>query len=455
MALSNASSAHSLPAEASAFLDHAAGAIERILPHVEVGPWSEGPWTNPESVWDSSSRTAIRVTISFGDRSAASGRSRTTLVRRRNVPGVRHAAAQTLDTREYDICKRVALTTSRLMRSQATSWEPPFPQAISGAFDESVVALHLTEYHGFLVPLSETLAALHKLSEQSYENKSLTLGCLVEPVPSGIQEGQAFPRAFLSSKKYKALSDGYHTAYRISSDGTMTDFVDLEKIDSRDLTEKHFYPEWAEPMAKASRSGRCGIALSRQGDILVFEEGTLRFTYRYGKWQYWNHAHLLNLLRDRAKAQRVPVNVLGRVVFAIYRAALDISFRRSGGLFLILNSKKELRQVVRDGDAIRDRKRRPLDRAFDAAVAKHKVQAIPRRVLVELASLDGAVVIANSGELLAYGAILQPTTPGILQGTEGSRTKAAIGGSNNGLAVKVSSDGDITVYYKGSEFIHI
>ena len=452
---SNDSARDSLPSEALAFLDHAAGAIERILPHVEAEAWTEGPWMKPESVWESSSRTGIRTTISVGDGSTAAGHSRTTVVRRRNVPGVRQAAGQTLDMREFDICKRVAFTASRFMQLPPNSWESPFPEAISGAFDESIVAVHLTEYHGFDTSLSPILASLHKLSEQSYENKSLTFGCVVEASTAGPQGAQPFPRAFLSSKKYKALSDGYRTAYWISADGTMTDFVDLERVDPRELTEKHFYPEWAEAMASASRSGRCGIALSRQGDILVFEEGSLRFTYRLGKWQYWNHAHLLNLLRDRAKAQRVRVKVLGRVVFAIYRAALDVSFRRSGGLFLILHSKKALRQVVRDGDAIGDKSRRPVDRDFDAAVAKHKVQALPRPVLVELASLDGALVIANSGELLAYGAILQPMMPGLLHGTEGSRTKAAIGASNYGLAVKVSADGDITVYYRGSEFIHI
>jgi DNA integrity scanning protein DisA with diadenylate cyclase activity len=143
------------------------------------------------------------------------------------------------------------------------------------------------------------------------------------------------------------------------------------------------------------------------------------------------------------------------VVSAIYRAALDVSFRRSGGLFLIIHNRIALGQVVRKGDAIQDNKRRPADRDFDAVLAKHKIQALPRPVFVELASLDGALVIANSGQLLAYGAVLDPRKVGRLRGAEGSRTKAAIGASNYGLAMKVSADGDITVYYKGREFIRM
>ena len=76
-------------------------------------------------------------------------------------------------------------------------------------------------------------------------------------------------------------------------------------------------------------------------------------------------------------------------------------------------------------------------------------------IAVELASLDGAVVLDNSGKILSYGAILQPKKRGRLSGSEGSRTKAAIGASNYGPTVKISADGGIVIYHKGVEFISI
>ena len=78
-----------------------------------------------------------------------------------------------------------------------------------------------------------------------------------------------------------------------------------------------------------------------------------------------------------------------------------------------------------------------------------------RRLTAEVAALDGAVVVNNRGRFLAYGAVLQPRRRGKVAGTEGSRTKAAIGASHYGLAVKVSSDGDITVYHEGKRFISV
>jgi DNA integrity scanning protein DisA with diadenylate cyclase activity len=207
--------------------------------------------------------------------------------------------------------------------------------------------------------------------------------------------------------------------------------VDLETFASRELTGHNYYPVWAERF------------------------GTLRFTHRNDRWQYWNHNHILNLLRDRAKAQKVSAKVVNDVIVSIYLGALDVSFRRSGGLFVVLHNRRKLREIVRIGDAIGDKSRTLADRDFDRVLQGEKIQNLPPMTLVELAALDGAIVVANDGEILAYGAILSPKKAGRLRGTEGSRTKAAIGASNYGLATKISSDGDIDVYYKGKSFMRV
>jgi hypothetical protein len=333
--------------------------------------------------------------------------------------------------------------------------DEPTLTALRGSFDETVIAAHVENHHKLAMPVLKVLASLHTLSEQTYENKALVFGCLLDPELEDAASETVFPEPYLAAKKYKAMSDGFRTAYYVSRNGRVADFVDLDALKGGDRHRQNYYPDWAQPMADASRAGVCGIALTRQGDILVFDEGALRLTYRFGRWRYWNHAHVVNLLRDRARAQRVPRQIVGNVVGSIYRAALDISFRRSGGLFVILHNKAQVREIVQSGDAVDDPDRSQADAEFDVIVKKHKMQSLPRPLAVELASLDGAVVLANSGEILAYGAVLQPKNSGRLHGSEGSRTKAAIGASNYGLAIKVSSDGDITVYFDGMEFFRI
>jgi hypothetical protein len=435
------------------FIEHATGAIQRLLPHVQTSNWSESTWKASGCFWASNKRTEVRIVVAIGEQGSIKARSLTTIVTRRQVSTIKSA---TIDNREKNICELIAKRISDvLLRAPNSKSDDISINAIRDAFDEYVVANHIQEHHGLTMPVTSVLRALHTLSEQSYENKALTFGCILDPASKSGSAATVFPTGFLESKKYKALSDGFRTAYLVSTNGHVSDFVDLEHYGSHPLTEKHYFPDWTEAMAKASRNGRCGISLSRQGDICVFDEGTLRFTYRYGKWQYWNHNHLINLLRDRAKVQRVKPSILGRVVGAIYRAALDVSFRRSGGLFVVLRRRNNLHDIVRLGDAVSDPGRTSADASFDNVMGTKTIQGLMRSVLVELASLDGAVVIENSGQLVAYGSVLQPKKKGKLHGTEGSRTKAAIGASYYGLAVKVSSDGDISVYHEGKEFLRV
>ena len=436
---------------------HTLGAFERILPHVQPLRWIERNWKASRTTWTDENRQEIRVVVAIGEAGDPLGRSLTATVRRRQLPGLGGVAGGTLDTRERDICERITARISHLIERflALPDEDQASTRAVRGSFDEAVVSEHINEHHHLSIKVSSILSSLHTLSEQTYENKALVFGCVLDPDETNHGITPSFPEPFLSTKKYKALSDGFRTAYHVSAEGAVIDFFDLDIIDSPRSSSRHYFPDWAERIARASRENRCGIALTRQGDILIFDEGILRFTYRFGRWRYWNHSHVVNLLRDRARAQRVPQSIVGNVVGSIYRAALDTSFRRSGGLFVILHNQRDIHEIVRAGDAIGDATRNQSDADFDSVVQSHKMQSLSRAVAVEIASLDGAVVLANSGNILAYGAVLQPKKAGKIRGSEGSRTKAAIGASNYGLAVKISSDGDITVYFEGAEFFRI
>jgi len=433
------------------FLEFAAGAIERLLPHVKVSNWTEAKSLTPGATWASSDRKAINVRIS-PDSTSKWGLS--AYAERRQVPTGVGAIARTLDTREHDICDRVAKLVSRVLAGENPSGASSL-DAIQQAFDERVVAEHLQQHHKLTLDVARVLGSVGRLAQQTYENKSLAFGCVLDPRKRTADDGLAFPGHLSVAKKYRALTDGFRTAYLVSTNGRIVELLDLDGQGVDKLRGQHFFPEWSEPIARSSHQGRCGLALTHSGDVLVFDKGSLRFTYRFGAWQYWNHGHLLDLLRSLARVQHVERNRIGKVVAAIYRAALDVSFRRTGALFVVLRNRQHLRSVVRAGDAIGDRERASHDQELDRPLSKKKFHALPRCVAAEIAGLDGAVVLANSGEVLAYGAVLNPHRAGRLRGSEGSRTKAAIGASNYGLAVKVSSDGDISVFAKGKKFLTV
>jgi hypothetical protein len=434
----------------SEFLVHALNSVTRLLPHVETIGWRLGSSTSTEVKWGDATRREMLLCV---DIPVGSGHSVSCTIRRLAVPSGVGAVPRTLHPREREICQSIINRIDECLK-QAPGNDATW-RALQTGFDEAVIAVHLREHHSLALNLHQVFQHLRELAEQTYENKALTFGCIINPDSDTEPDvGAAFPTDFFRWKKYRALSDGYYTAYEISRHGAIDAFEALEqKYESSGAAA--YFPEWARGLAASATGSRIGIALTRHGDVLVLEHGSLSFTYRFGRWQYWNHRHLVDLLQASGRVQRVRPTSISRVARRIYRLALDVSFRRSGGLFVLLRSRRRLGDVVRAADQLDHERRGPIDSQFDQALGVLDVFNIDRPVLVELAALDGAVVIDNSGRLLSYAAVLEPRKRGRVDAAEGSRTKAAIGASNYGLAVKISSDGDITLYTKGTKFFSV
>lgn len=431
------------------FLQYGVEGLTRILTHVETSHWriEKGPAVSSATFRDSN-RRVLNLLLALnvnGSPWRISG-----FLERKRIPGTGVGSiSRTIDLRERNIVEGLLNKLGAILGTPHILTESLL-SALRRTFDEQVVSEHLIAHHKLEVQLGDWFAALRRLAEQTYENKSVAFGCVIHVDDTTAPPEKAdFPNAYLQHKKYRALSDGYRTAYRVSSKGALLGFTELVPAPHG----RRFYPEWCEGLAAQSRSGNVGLALTRQGDIIVLDSGHLTFTYRFGKWQYWNHTHVVDLIRNAARVQHVPPKSLSGIARSIYCAALDVSFRRSGGLFVLLRSPNWMNSLIPMGDAIGDDARDPVDKLFDTGVSSKKVTLLERCLLTEISGLDGAVVLGNNGDILAYGAILEPRKRGRIHRVEGSRTKAAIGASNYGLAVKISSDGEITVYLKGKKLL--
>jgi hypothetical protein len=73
-----------------------------------------------------------------------------------------------------------------------------------GSFDEAVIAEHVESHHHLKMPVSSILSTLHTLSEQTYENKAIVIGCIIDLKVETALGSTRFPEPFLGAKKYKA-----------------------------------------------------------------------------------------------------------------------------------------------------------------------------------------------------------------------------------------------------------
>ena len=418
-----------------------------------VGPWGRSAKSLPTVSTTHKGKAAV-VSIRFRDMTYSA------MLRRKIPPNIPQrlflSELKKLDEAEISLAKSIATAADGALQSLENANDATY-RALDRDFDELSISKHIEDRHGLTCSIASILSFLHKLAEQSYENKSLTFGIVIGNNAIGnAANSPRFPEQYERDKKYKALSDGFRTAYLLSTNGLVRKLIDVAQRGGAGQPERgRWFPEWCEDIALSTISSKCAFALTRQGDIAYFERGTMRFTYRGGKWQFWNHGHIVGLLAGLAKVQRIARNVRKQTVSEIYRQALDISFRRSGGLYVVIRNRNKIHPLVRIGDALEDSNRDAHDRQFDSFLVGKKIAHLPRRVLLDLASIDGAVVLSNSGEMLAYGAVLETKARGAIRKLEGSRTKAAIGASHLGLAVKISSDGDITFFFEGDEYLKV
>ena len=146
---------------------------------------------------------------------------------------------------------------------------------------------------------------------------------------------------------------------------------------------------------------------------------------------------------------------LGRLAAKLYRSALDLSFRKTGGLLVTLRARKHIAKLVPQPEQIKGTRRSAGDRALGEWLEGNTLIGIDREVLTDLAALDGAVVCDRAGRFLSFGAVLLlPRKTGIGK-IEGSRSRAAHSASFFGLSVKISSDGGIDVIESGKKLLSI
>lgn len=292
------------------------------------------------------------------------------------------------------------------------------------------------------------LRFVRSLGQETYENQRLSYGVVM----SGLRGDEGAPvSAAFDNKRFKRISDGFSTALVVDAAGRINELLSLP-VPRGEALSRRKRPWWAAGLAEAANSeDGVGVALTRNGDILVVSNGALAFTQRAGKWRKWDHAAILRRLRSQWDFRGRPLQV-NDVLSYLYHLALDLSFRRSGALLVVAGSeKKATRLLTSRADRMISSVRKEPEKSLDSSLATRAIQRSDRRVAADLAGLDGALVVDRTGKLLAYGAMTQSAG----SAHQGARTRAAIAASRHGVVIKVSSDGDITFFRQGKEVFTI
>lgn len=231
------------------------------------------------------------------------------------------------------------------------------------------------------------------------------------------------------------LSNGFDTLLVVSSDGYV---AGAGQLTASEVNLK-YAPFRLNAIADWCTNGKVALVLNRLGEQLVFRDKKLLFAKRRGEWRYYAHDMYI-------KQMQPPKNKALRE--AIYQSCIDISFARTGGCIIVVRSGSvdEVQELIADKDRL-DGTNPSIKTETIKTMADKKFQELDRRLRQELLALDGATVLTHEGNMLAVGAIIS-----VPPGSEGGgRRAAAQKGSDAGLGVKVSEDGEITVFKSGEQ----
>ena len=330
--------------------------------------------------------------------------------------------------------------------------------ALHRALRDMVAAEVLREYIGSRVGravrpdlVAETIEFLVELSGTRVESHDLTHGVIVADALRDTPRLElAYPADIRAAKRAPLLFDGQRSVLLVDPEGRARTELQRHRFE-RLMPAAGPGPvsnddrlDSGSLVADATRAlGGLGFFVRADRSIWTFVDGQPLLVRRGEHWTAFP-----------MELTAVIANMIGSgsVAELIARAAFMISAQPQGAILAIVDDPATLTDVVSPKDRYDLRNEIDLRAMRPETRLHHLIDAEPldEETLVRLATLDGATMVDRSGRLLAYGAIVTSTD----SQHEGARTAAAATLSETAqLVLKVSVDGDITVFRGGKVVI--
>jgi hypothetical protein len=303
--------------------------------------------------------------------------------------------------------------------------------------------------HSDRVDWARLIKYLETVGRRTYENQPVSLNLIIRP-GSGV--GHITLPYF--QKFFDQLASSAFSYLAVDGDLRLMHYGEVEWSQVERVHSYKFHPEFLHPIHSVMEPGDLSAHLTMQGDIILMSKAGLLATRRKRKWKLYDVRTFKNGLAYCLGNPLVGAN--------LFEVVFDLSFRRQGALLIYDPEHKILDHVLNpeasilgdwghNGDASAAQPGQALiARSIeDISVGKKAGSLKRKRRLIEMACIDGAVIFDDE-RLLAVGALVR-SHPSV--GSQlGARTTAARSAYLwGGRPIKVSSDGEVTVYFRSRD----
>jgi hypothetical protein len=285
--------------------------------------------------------------------------------------------------------------------------------------------------------VAKVISQFEGWADQTYEGRKIAAAVGIDAsvtTSTGVNVLDVFSRQF-----GVVLANGLETFIKVGSTG---DVFGHEPMGNTPTNTNLLAPLRFCRLAEWATRPRIGIGLTRNGEILIFAGKSLVFAKRRGVWHLFSRDALLKRMSLRNCFSK-------RLCRAVFQTCLDISFAKTGG-GIVLVKRQEYEQllstqIISQSDFLSASN--PKSRCLNTIIAGQPFHALDRHLRHDIAAIDGATILDYHGVVIAAGAIVRLAGAGSQDG--GARKAAAKTMSRFGLAIKVSSDGEISGFKSG------
>ena len=308
--------------------------------------------------------------------------------------------------------------------------------------------------------LEDAIEVLRTTSLSTYENRRISTGVLLfgkmrdacHELPAKPQGALRYSPALNSIRTFYRLCNGLQTLALVDTNGFLAEIVDVEEW-ARAYSNIPLPVPSAALYQTHSRATLCGghvcMILTPNGEMKIIADGVQIFRFWDGRWR----------LTDAERKYKLWADAVGNSELAerLFVAALNLAEERRGGLLVVLDDPRSVQKLISTTDLVDHLPGETQERITGTKDQLHyllhqkRVLDVPVSVVETIARIDGAIVLDQDSNLLAFGAILRHRDLADLhpENIEGGRTTAAIAASEFGNVLKISEDGLISFFQNG------
>lgn len=308
-------------------------------------------------------------------------------------------------------------------------------------------------------------------SSKTYEGHAVSFGFVIDRNDMNYNDitDKVKYLDMLEFSDFAPISEIPFSTIKIDSNGNIKNYLSNCLISKNIKPKSYYHPiqikEFIEICHSYSNNSKginyLGVLLLKNSEIVIIKNDKLEWVKRNGKWYNYNYAYFQNCMIN------TEIGFSSEQIEKLYSYVLNLSFAKTGGCIAIIDKEQlsEFKEkfninnwfdnlLVNQNEIDENMKKieENQKKFYEYKLSKrHIIEQLTRginfynldeRLMLELSSMDGAIIIDKEGNMIAVSSIVDLTE----RGEGGGRSAATKTLSKYGIAIKVSTDGYFEIY---------